>query len=752
DDHLKLGRAFCFLPLPVKTGFRVHINGYFEVSSNRRGIWYGDDMDRSGKIRSIWNRLLLEDVVAPSFAKLLLGMRQFWVQQKLIILYGLLVHLKNHGVSYLHDMEISGSKEISDVLVQLGMPIVPLPSDLFEMILNCKSDGHQKVVTPDSEQCEELSLFGDWPIIPAISGHLYRPSRQKKLLNLEKLSEKMQHVLVKIGCTILDSTYCIEHPDLINYVHDADAPGILDAIYDVSSSDGINQLLQCLEPNERDELRQFLLDPKWIEELETDVRDSIMLSILQELPQLCVEDASFREILRNLEFLPTISGTLKSPAKLYDPRNEELYALLEDSDSFPSGTFSKSGVLDMLQVNALKWLPDPLEDDQRKVNRMFLRAASAFKSRHFKSDLEKFWNELRLISWCPVLISPPHMSLPWPTVLSLVAPPKLVRPYSDLWLVSANIFYLDGLAWFDEMDIVKAVLEGCRWIWVGDGYATTKVVLNGPLHLAPYIRVIPADLAAFSDLFLELGIQEYLRPSDYANILYRMAIKKGTSPLDSGEIAGVYIYCSNLARLTFMKIKLIYIFQMYQADYIVQKLTSMPWLLESDGSENLFGSAAISLGAKQAVHKFVHGNISHDIAEKLGLRHILEMYADGPAVLFELVQNAEDAGASNVTFLLDKTHYGTSSLLSPEMGDWQGPALYCFNDSIFSPQDLYAISRIGQESKLEKPFAIGRFGLGFNCVYHFTDIQLLFLEKILSYFDPHACNLPGISPTHLDSD
>ncbi|KAL0374331.1 UNVERIFIED_CONTAM: Sacsin [Sesamum radiatum] len=130
------------------------------------------------------------------------------------------------------------------------------------------------------------------------------------------------------------------------------------------------------------------------------------------------------------------------------------------------------------------------------------------------------------------------------------------------------------------------------------------------------------------------------------------------------------------------------------------------------------------------------------------LRHILEMYADGPAVLFELVQNAEDAGASNVTFLLDKTHYGTSSLLSPEMGDWQGPALYCFNDSIFSPQDLYAISRIGQESKLEKPFAIGRFGLGFNCVYHFTDIPAFVSGENIVMFDPHACNLPGISPTH----
>ncbi|KAI5401984.1 hypothetical protein KIW84_066447 [Lathyrus oleraceus] len=84
--------------------------------------------------------------------------------------------------------------------------------------------------------------------------------------------------------------------------------------------------------------------------------------------------------------------------------------------------------------------------------------------------------------------------------------------------------------------------------------------------------------------------------------------------------------------------------------------------------------------------------------------------------------NAEDAGASEVIFLLDKSQYGTSSILSPEMADWQGLALYCFNGSVFSPQDLYAISRIGQESKLEKAFAIGRFGLGFNCVYHFTEL------------------------------
>ena len=30
------GRAFCFLPLPVSVGMPVHVNGYFELTSNRR--------------------------------------------------------------------------------------------------------------------------------------------------------------------------------------------------------------------------------------------------------------------------------------------------------------------------------------------------------------------------------------------------------------------------------------------------------------------------------------------------------------------------------------------------------------------------------------------------------------------------------------------------------------------------------------------------------------------------------------------
>ena len=69
------GNAFCFLPLPAETGFSVHLNGYFELSANRRDIWFGEDMSGAGKVRSEWNTLLLSDVISPLYTQVLLTAR-----------------------------------------------------------------------------------------------------------------------------------------------------------------------------------------------------------------------------------------------------------------------------------------------------------------------------------------------------------------------------------------------------------------------------------------------------------------------------------------------------------------------------------------------------------------------------------------------------------------------------------------------------------------------------------------------------
>ena len=47
------GRAFVFLPLPILTGLPVHLNGFFELSENRRELWYADaGMTGGGRARS----------------------------------------------------------------------------------------------------------------------------------------------------------------------------------------------------------------------------------------------------------------------------------------------------------------------------------------------------------------------------------------------------------------------------------------------------------------------------------------------------------------------------------------------------------------------------------------------------------------------------------------------------------------------------------------------------------------------------
>eukprot|EP00466_Bigelowiella_natans_P004773 jgi/Bigna1/134998/aug1.27_g9706 len=44
---------------------------YFELSANRRDIWWGSDMSGDGALRSQWNRVILEDVVAPCYARMI---------------------------------------------------------------------------------------------------------------------------------------------------------------------------------------------------------------------------------------------------------------------------------------------------------------------------------------------------------------------------------------------------------------------------------------------------------------------------------------------------------------------------------------------------------------------------------------------------------------------------------------------------------------------------------------------------------
>jgi sacsin len=108
-----------------------------------------------------------------------------------------------------------------------------------------------------------------------------------------------------------------------------------------------------------------------------------------------------------------------------------------------------------------------------------------------------------------------------------------------------------------------------------------------------------------------------------------------------------------------------------------------------------------------------------------------------------LIQNADDAGATVVRIMLDENSYECESLLNPSMAPLQGPALLVTNDAKFSEADFRSLASIGQGSKLDKLTATGRFGLGFNSVYHVTDTPSLVSGESLIIFDPHTTFVPG---------
>lgn len=99
----------------------------------------------------------------------------------------------------------------------------------------------------------------------------------------------------------------------------------------------------------------------------------------------------------------------------------------------------------------------------------------------------RFWSQLTNISWCPVHTKSLEEGLPWPQpVHGPIAPPKIVRPVSQMWLVSATMRILDGechssslhsnLGWLSRPNV--SVLAA-QLIELSRGFALAKADDNG---------------------------------------------------------------------------------------------------------------------------------------------------------------------------------------------------------------------------------------------------------------------------------
>ncbi|KAE9129938.1 hypothetical protein PF007_g4711 [Phytophthora fragariae] len=338
----------------------------------------------------------------------------------------------------------------------------------------------------------------------------------------------------------------------------------------------------------------------------------------------------------------------------------------------------------------------------------------------------------------------------------------------------------------DRRNQVLAILSGNgKYVWVGDRFVSSnQVAAVAVVNAEPYLYTIPNELLHFRPFLRAIGVRERFALPDYVHVLgamYKESLANAST--DEDCLKATSLSDDKLTTVIGL-IQLISDTLQHHSDYelfapdrngvleFAANLTydDAPWLDQRDYETS------------SASTRFIHPKISNEVAAKMGSRslrsqllsessheamsfggegdveafgqtealtkriaHILEQYPEGPNIISELIQNADDAGATRVRILYSSCSYGTSSLLTPAMAKWQGPSLYCYNDAEFSDGDFINLARVGQASKLQRAATTGRFGLGFNSVYHFTDLPSIVSAKSIVIFDPHATHLPGIS-------
>ena len=127
------------------------------------------------------------------------------------------------------------------------------------------------------------------------------------------------------------------------------------------------------------------------------------------------------------------------------------------------------------------------------------------------------------------------------------------------------------------------------------------------------------------------------------------------------------------------------------------------------------------------------------------LRGIIRDYPEGVGIIKELIQNADDAQATKVEITLDWRTHQPGILPDERMSKLMGPAMLVYNNQVFTDRDFDSIRSLGQSKKAQDLHKTGRFGVGFNAIYHVTDYPSFISRDRLIFFDPHGTAIPGTS-------
>ena len=302
------------------------------------------------------------------------------------------------------------------------------------------------------------------------------------------------------------------------------------------------------------------------------------------------------------------------------------------------------------------------------------------------------------------------------------------------------------------------------FVWHNDQFLSAdNVVLNW--DYVPYSNLL-CDLSKnlenkrFEHLFKLLGIRESPTVTQCMSILDRLHTRMNDSPLQSDAIE----FCSGLAKYLIDNLS-VGDSEVLQHLYLPDETCIMRhykdlaykesiqhssldnsnllkthfkkgtyWLHKSFTSHiarNLgIPSALDSILDKIVDNSFLHGSDygqHEDLCDRIN--SLLEKYPNDIAIFKEFIQNAEDAGASEIAFIIDQREFSAEDgELFSDNENWSRlhklPSLLVYNNKTMTEDDLIGITKLGRGNKQDSLESIGRFGVGFNVAYHITDCPM----------------------------
>ncbi len=297
------------------------------------------------------------------------------------------------------------------------------------------------------------------------------------------------------------------------------------------------------------------------------------------------------------------------------------------------------------------------------------------------------------------------------------------------------------------------------WLFLqGKFVQSKKVAYTSKGNGVPFLFTLSTDYQRdYGHLFEAMQIKQMFDSKDYIDALYELeSTKKGMS-LTEDELQIAIFFITQIdvenptaknyiGKIPLPDTKSI----LHRSEEVVVNLSL--WLEDTDDNpkvhEKIPPQTAHALGAR-SLKSVVLKKCSHriDYGESFGqqedltdrLKGILEGYPDD-GILKELVQNADDAQASEIHFIHDTRTLGSENVATDEASEEiQGPALCVYNDRPFTKEDLEGIKKLGIGSKRDSLATTGKYGIGFNSVYHLTDCPSFLSDNdTLAFLDPHC--------------